>query len=115
MDQLCGYHTTAGTALLFMLISAGSHLESRRRAAVALLTAAYVVLAVALAWRGGDGEAPEEFATFYLLLAAAWAAGAWLRATRLAEAERRRHVAIETRTAERTHIARELHDVVTHH
>nr|WP_203606877.1 histidine kinase [Streptomyces sp. SID11385] len=115
VDQLCGYHTTAGTALLFMLISAGSHLESRRRAAVALLTAAYVVLAVALAWRGGDGEAPEEFATFYLLLAAAWAAGAWLRATRLAEAERRRHVAIETRTAERTHIARELHDVVTHH
>jgi signal transduction histidine kinase len=53
--------------------------------------------------------------TFYLALAAAWAVGAWLRLSRAGEAERRRHVAESTRLAERTRIARELHDVVTHH
>nr|BFF26385.1 hypothetical protein GCM10025732_43500 [Glycomyces mayteni] len=41
--------------------------------------------------------------------------GAWLRSTRAAEAERRLRVAEATRAAERTRIARELHDVVTHH
>lgn len=44
-----------------------------------------------------------------------WGIGAWLRSTRAAEAERRRRVAEDTRNAERTRIARELHDVVTHH
>ncbi|GAB2856967.1 hypothetical protein GCM10022221_65690 [Actinocorallia aurea] len=39
----------------------------------------------------------------------------WLRSTRAVEAERRRHIAEATRVAERTRIARELHDVVTHH
>src|SRR5690606_9069178 len=51
----------------------------------------------------------------YLLAAAAWTIGAWLRSTRAAEAERRLRVAEATRTAERARIARELHDVVTHH
>jgi signal transduction histidine kinase len=55
------------------------------------------------------------FVTFYLTLAAAWAIGAWLRLSRAGEAERRRHLAEATRLAERTRIARELHDVVTHH
>ena len=44
-----------------------------------------------------------------------WGAGAWLRASRAAEAERRRRIAEDSRAAERTRIARELHDVVTHH
>jgi len=55
------------------------------------------------------------FVVFYLLAVAAWGAGAWLRSTRAAETERRRRVAEATRAAERTRIARELHDVVTHH
>ncbi|GDY59762.1 hypothetical protein SVIO_103850 [Streptomyces violaceusniger] len=41
--------------------------------------------------------------------------GSWLRSTRVAEAERRHRVAEDTRAAERARIARELHDVVTHH
>jgi len=77
-------------------------------------TIAYVPLAVALA-RRGSSEGLVGFATFYLVLAIAWGIGAWLRSTRAAEAERRRHVAEATRAAERTRIARELHDVVTHH
>ncbi|MDN3060447.1 histidine kinase [Streptomyces sp. SRF1] len=115
LDQLRGYHSAAGTALPIVLISAGSHLEHRRRATVVLLTVAYVPLAIALSQLGSGGETPAEFATFYLVLALAWGAGAWLRATRLAEAERRERVAAETRTAERAQLARELHDVVTHH
>jgi signal transduction histidine kinase len=53
--------------------------------------------------------------TFYLLLLFMWGIGSWLRAMRAVEAERRLRVAADTRDAERTRIAGELHDVVTHH
>ncbi|MFH8803963.1 sensor histidine kinase [Streptomyces sp. NPDC017936] len=115
LDQLRGYHSTAGSTLPLVLISTGSHLEHRRRTTVLLLSMAYVALAIALFALGSGGETPEEFVTFYLVLALAWGAGAWLRSTRVAEAERRERVAAESRIAERTQIARELHDVVTHH
>jgi signal transduction histidine kinase len=114
VDQLRGYHTFAATAMPVMLVSTGSHLERHRRICVLGLTAAYVALAVTLA-QAGSGEDVTGFVTFYLALALAWGAGGWLRTTRRAEAERRRRIAVETRTDERTRIARELHDVVTHH
>ncbi|GAA2426663.1 sensor histidine kinase [Streptomyces glaucus] len=115
LDQLRGYHSAAGTALPVALISAGSRLERRRRTTVVLLSLAYVPLAVALSRLGSGGETPAEFVTFYLVPALAWGAGAWLRSTRLAEAGRRERAAARARTAERARIARELHDVVTHH
>ncbi|MEV5556963.1 sensor histidine kinase [Nonomuraea wenchangensis] len=114
LDQVRAYHTVAGTALAIALVSAGAHLERGRRVVVVLLSAAYVALAVVLT-RLGSPEGLEGFTVFYLLLVLAWCIGAWLRSTRIAEAERRRAVAEATRTAERTRIARELHDVVTHH
>ncbi|WP_328653278.1 histidine kinase [Micromonospora sp. NBC_00330] len=114
IDQLRGYHTIAGTGLAIALISAGAHLERRRWAVAGLASTAYVPLAVSLD-RLGSGEGVAGFTTFYLLLALAWGIGAWLRQNRATEAERRRHVEEATRTAERTRIARELHDVVTHH
>jgi signal transduction histidine kinase len=114
LDQIRAYHAFASTALPIALISAGACLEHHRRAAVLLLSAAYVPLAVALDLLGAP-ERPEGFVVFYLTLVLAWGIGAWLRSTRAAEAERRRHVAEATRAAERTRIARELHDVVTHH
>jgi signal transduction histidine kinase len=112
--ELRSYHMVAGTAMPVALLSAGAHLERHRRATMVLLSATYVALAVALD-RLGSTEGLDGFVTFYLLLAAAWGIGGWLRSTRAAEAERRRRVAEDTRTAERTRIARELHDVVTHH
>ncbi|BFO18999.1 hypothetical protein SHKM778_53870 [Streptomyces sp. KM77-8] len=81
---------------------------------MAVCTAAYLAL-IAGFHRLGPGEPVSEFVTFYLAAALAWGTGAWLRSTRVAEAERRHRVAEETRTAERARIARELHDVVTHH
>jgi signal transduction histidine kinase len=114
IDQLSGYHTVAGTGMAVAVLSAGAHLERYRRVAALLLSAAYVPLAVVL-FRIGAGEPPIEFVTFYLALACCWGVGAWLRSTRAMEAERRRRVAEDTRAAERSRIARELHDVVTHH
>ncbi len=56
LDQLRGYHSTAGTTLPVVLISAGSRLERRRRATALLLSAAYVPLAIALSRLGSGGE-----------------------------------------------------------
>ncbi|MFE6763089.1 sensor histidine kinase [Streptomyces sp. NPDC057689] len=113
VDQLGGYHLVAGTALPFAVLSAGAHLDRHRRAVALALTAAYVPLALALHRYGT--EPVDEFLTFYLVLVLVWGVGAWLRATRTAEADRRIRVAEESRSAERARIARELHDVVTHH
>ncbi|MFF2643326.1 sensor histidine kinase [Streptomyces niveus] len=114
LDQLRGYHSFAGTAMAIALLGLGSRLERHRRATVLLFSAAYVPFAVALHHLGPDLPV-SEFVTYYLALALMWGIGAWLRSTRAKEAEHRRRVAIDTRTAERTRIARELHDVVTHH
>ncbi|MEV4055915.1 histidine kinase [Amycolatopsis sp. NPDC049688] len=113
LDQLRGYHSPAGTALAVALVSAGTHLDRRRRTAAVGFSAAYVLLSVVLRRLGS--EPVVEYVTFYLLLAFAWGIGVWLRSTRAAEADRRRRVAEATLAAERTRIARELHDVVTHH
>ncbi|NED37773.1 histidine kinase [Streptomyces sp. SID8499] len=115
LDQLRGYHTFAGTALPIALLSAGAHLHRHRRGTAVLFSVAYVPLAVTLAHTGRGGERASGFVTFYLALALAWGVGAWLRADRATEAERRRRVADDTRAEERTRIARELHDIVTHH
>ncbi|GGZ04029.1 sensor histidine kinase [Streptomyces poonensis] len=114
LDQLCGYHLMAGTALPIALLSAGSYLERYRHATAVAFSVAFAALAVALDQRG-PGKPVAEFVTFYLVMALAWGVGVWMRSARVAEAERRSRVAEDARAAERTRIARELHDVVTHH
>ena len=114
LDQLRGYHTVAGSALPIALVSTAVHLDRYRRVTVVATSAAYVLLALALD-RQGSPEGVTGFVTFALAMALAWGTGVWLRRSRAAEAELRRHVAESTRTAERTRIARDLHDVVTHH
>ncbi|MFI0242626.1 sensor histidine kinase [Streptomyces sp. NPDC016845] len=114
LDQVRGYHLVAGTALPLALLSAGAYLKRYRRPTAVSLSVAFAVLAVVLHQRG-PGEPASEFVTFYLVLALAWGVGAWLRSVRAAEVERRSRVAEDARTAERTRIAAELHDVVTHH
>ncbi|MFI6029873.1 sensor histidine kinase [Amycolatopsis magusensis] len=114
IDQLRGYHSFAGTALPIAVLIASSQLRRRRRVVALALTTAYVLLVVTFELLGA-GESPAEYVTFYLVIAFAWGIGVWWRSTRLADAERRLRVAEETRAAERSRIARELHDVVTHH
>ncbi|MFC4565516.1 sensor histidine kinase [Nocardiopsis mangrovi] len=114
LDQLFGYHLFAGTAIVVAVMSAGAHLHRYRRTAVLAGSAAYVVLAVALS-QAGPGETLAGYVLFYSAMALSWGIGSWLRSTRIAEAEYRLLVAAETRAAERTRIAGELHDVVTHH
>ncbi|MFI1224465.1 MULTISPECIES: sensor histidine kinase [unclassified Streptomyces] len=114
VDQLRGYHSLAGTAFSFALLGVGSRLDEHRGRTVLALSLAYVPLAVALA-QLGSGEPASEFVLFYLACALVWWIGSRLRSGRIAQAERRRRVAEETRDAERARIARELHDVVTHH
>jgi signal transduction histidine kinase len=112
--ELRGYHMVAGTGLTIALVSTGAHLEHHRRTTAIVLSVAYVPLAIALHGLGG-AERVDGYVLFYAGAAFAWCMGAWLRSTRIAEAERRLRVAADTRAAERTRIARELHDVVTHH
>lgn len=113
-DQLLAYHTVAGVALGIALLSAGAHVERYRRTVVLLASGGYLALALTLHWLGSP-EGVIGFGTFYIVLGIVWWAGAWLRLSRATEAERRRHVAQASRVAERTRIARELHDIVTHH
>lgn len=114
VDQLNGFHTFAGAGLVVALLSAGSYLERHRRLAVAVFTAGYSVL-VAGMYRLGTPESLSEFVTFYVAMAFAVGVGAWQRAGRIAERDRLNRIAEDTRSAERTRMARELHDVVTHH
>jgi signal transduction histidine kinase len=107
-----GSFTSEG--LLLALYAAGAHERRRRPGLAAAATVAYVATASALAALH-SAERPFDYVAFYLVLACCWGAGTLVRARQRGEAERRRHNAEQAVAAERARIARELHDVVTHH
>jgi signal transduction histidine kinase len=104
----------ATVAVYFALYSVGAHQERFRRGTAVAATAAYAVLSAALRVLGSPDRL-TAFLIFYLALAACWVLGAFVRQRRVEEAERRRLAAAAATAAERARIARELHDVVTHH
>ncbi|MET7397404.1 histidine kinase [Dactylosporangium sp. NPDC005572] len=114
VQELRGYATFAGAGLLVAIFSAGAHQERLRRTAATAAGAAYVALAVAL-HAAGSANRVQDYVLFFAFLAVGWLGGAWLRGARAAEAERGRITAAAARTQERARIARELHDVITHH
>ncbi|WP_406124753.1 sensor histidine kinase [Streptomyces sp. NBC_00989] len=115
VHQALGYATTFGSMGLYLaLYSAGAHQVRFRRGLAAVASAGYVVLAVVL-HRLGSPQDTTDYLAFYLVLAAVRLVGSGVRTRRGEEAERRRLAAELATAAERARIARELHDVVTHH
>ncbi|WP_203823503.1 sensor histidine kinase [Actinoplanes palleronii] len=115
VHQTLGYPTTvAGLALLVALYSAGAHQDRFRQVVGGAAVGGYALLAVLVHLRGAD-ERVIDYLTFGAVLAGCWGAGAWVRARQAEEARKRRESVGEAITAERGRIARELHDVVTHH
>ncbi|CAL9439846.1 MULTISPECIES: sensor histidine kinase [unclassified Streptomyces] len=113
--QALGFATTfASMGLYLALYSAGAHQVRFRRGLAAVASAGYAVLAVVLDRLGSPQSLPDYLA-FWLVLAAVRTVGSTVRGRRKGEAERRRLAAEAATAAERARIARELHDVVTHH
>ncbi|TDD81685.1 sensor histidine kinase [Actinomadura rubrisoli] len=115
VHQALGCPATFGTVGLYVaLYSAGAHQVSYRRPLAAAASAGYAVLAVVL-HRFGSPQRFGDYLAFYLGLALVWLMGTAVRKWRAEDAERRRLSAEVATAAERARIARELHDVVTHH
>ena len=115
VHQALGFATTFGSMGLYLaLYSAGAHQVRFRLGLAGVATAGYVVLAVVL-HRLGSPQGAMAYLAFYLALAAVRLVGSGVRRRRAEEAERRRLAAELATAAERARIARELHDVVTHH
>jgi signal transduction histidine kinase len=113
--EVLAYPTTVGSlALYFALYSGGAHEERFRRALAAGASAGYVVFVVLLVLRGSPADV-RDYVVYYGVLVVLWLLGAMVRQRRRQEAERRRLVAEAAVAGERARIARELHDVVTHH
>ncbi|RKE23475.1 sensor histidine kinase [Streptomyces sp. TLI_171] len=113
--QALGFATTfASVGLYLALYSAGAHQVRFRRGLVAVAGAGYALLAVGL-HRLGSPQSVPDYLAFFLVLAAVRLLGTAVRTRRTEEAQRRRLAAEAATAAERARIARELHDVVTHH
>jgi signal transduction histidine kinase len=63
----------------------------------------------------GSPDQVADLVIFYAIFVVCWVLGAFVRRRRMDEAQRRQVAADAAITAERARIARELHDVVTHH
>ncbi|WP_330172110.1 histidine kinase [Streptomyces sp. NBC_01498] len=115
LHQTCAHPPNIGSLGLYVaLYSVGAHQERWRRLLPVPAVAAYGVFAVVL-WRLDSPAGIADYAVHALALAAFWVAGAYVRARRAEEAERRRLAALAATAEERARLARELHDVVTHH
>lgn len=115
VHQAMGFATTfASMGLYLALYSAGAHQVRFRRGLAVVASAGYAGLAVVLD-RLGSPNAIPDYLGFSLALVASWLVGSMVRTRRAEEAQRRRLAAEVATAAERARIARELHDVVTHH
>ena len=115
LHQSLGCPPTIGTLGLYIaLYSAGAHQRHVRWAAPLAVTGGHVFFCVALHALGSPAG-PVDYLLYYLVVMAAWGLGALVRRQRAQEAARRHLTAQVAIAAERSRMAKELHDVVTHH
>ncbi|MFF2008576.1 sensor histidine kinase [Streptomyces sp. NPDC058195] len=115
VHQALGFTTTSASVGLYLaLYSAGAHQVRFRHGLAVVASVGYAVLAIVLDRLGSPQSIPDYLA-FCLVLAGVWLVGSTVRTRRTEEAKRRRLAAEMATAAERARIARELHDVVTHH
>ncbi|MGW0568168.1 sensor histidine kinase [Streptomyces tauricus] len=119
VHELVGYpQTCASLGLYIALYSLGAHGNRsggvRRALAGAAVITAFTLFALGLHHRGSPQRMPD-FVLMFLILVVCWAVGRAVRARQDGEAERRRLSVEAAMARERARIARELHDVVTHH
>jgi signal transduction histidine kinase len=115
LHEAIAYAPEFGTVTVYLaLYSAGAHQERFRRTTAAAASAGYVVFATAVHLLGSPDRL-DDYAIWYLMFVAFWGLGAFVRRQRAEEAERRRLAEAAATAAERARLARELHDVVTHH
>ncbi|MBU6529526.1 two-component sensor histidine kinase [Streptomyces sp. A108] len=115
LHQSLGCPPTIGTVGLYIaLYSAGAHQHHVRWAAPLAATGGYVLFCVALHALGSPAGL-VDYLLYYLVVMVAWGLGALVRRQRAQEAARRHLSAQVAIAAERSRMAKELHDVVTHH
>ncbi|MFJ9556629.1 sensor histidine kinase [Nocardiopsis sp. NPDC101807] len=113
--QLLRYPTAfASLALIVALYTVGTRPPRRPAPVAAGAVAAYALVCHSL-YLAGSRATVADYLAFGLVLAACCALGGWVRARALEAEERRRRAEADAAAAERARIARDLHDVVTHH
>ncbi|WP_447041053.1 sensor histidine kinase [Streptomyces sp. DSM 118878] len=115
VHQCLGCPPTFGSLGLYVaLYSVGAHLDRHRRAVPLAATGGYILFCVALHLLGSPAGLIDCL-LYYAVLVVTWGLGALVRGQRRQEAARRHLSAQVAIAAERSRMARELHDVVTHH
>ena len=113
--QYLGYRPTfASFALYLALFTAGLNQKRRRWFTVTAWTIGYATLCAGVLLDGAPGPS-IVYAYFFAIPAACWLGGSWAHGLLLQQEEQQTYAVESATRDERERLARELHDVVTHH